>query len=365
MAESRGSTATPEHGQSSQKKGLIARILLFYRQVVAEMRKVVWPTRNELITYTIVVMVFVVCVRRARPGVRHRRVQGRQSRLRLTEELIVRSFVPCPSWKPAQPSRSLTAQPSTSPTSAAVEVTPEAAVEATAEAADVDDVVTPTESAEDAEPRGGRRASRRRRARGRPPRGVPRPPAEPARRLVRRALVRRLREPGQAQPREPPHLVVDGGVHPRHPGAAGRGHRDQAGAAQAGQAQQVPRLRPRPHGPHRRVVVDRAPHPGCHRLRGARPPADAAHLRRGHLDPLRRARDRSRQASAGGGAAKIEATLVDFEVGESVTVIDGAFATLPATINEINPDAQKLKVLVSIFGRETPVELSFDQVQKL
>ncbi|MFL6070061.1 MAG: transcription termination/antitermination protein NusG [Actinomycetes bacterium] len=69
--------------------------------------------------------------------------------------------------------------------------------------------------------------------------------------------------------------------------------------------------------------------------------------------------------SADGSPAKPEATLVDFEVGESVTVIDGAFATLPATINEINPDAQKLKVLVSIFGRETPVELSFDQVQKL
>jgi preprotein translocase subunit SecE len=60
VAESRGSTATSEHGQPSQKKGLIARILLFYRQVVAEMRKVVWPTRNELITYTIVVIVFVV-----------------------------------------------------------------------------------------------------------------------------------------------------------------------------------------------------------------------------------------------------------------------------------------------------------------
>ncbi|HVQ87056.1 MAG TPA: transcription termination/antitermination protein NusG [Actinomycetes bacterium] len=64
-------------------------------------------------------------------------------------------------------------------------------------------------------------------------------------------------------------------------------------------------------------------------------------------------------------AAAKETTIVDFEVGESVTVIDGAFATLPASINEINPDAQKLKVLVSIFGRETPVELSFDQVQKL
>jgi transcription termination/antitermination protein NusG len=60
-----------------------------------------------------------------------------------------------------------------------------------------------------------------------------------------------------------------------------------------------------------------------------------------------------------------EVAVVDFTIGESVTVIDGAFATLPATINEVNADAQKLKVLVSIFGRETPVELSFDQVQKL
>ena len=57
--------------------------------------------------------------------------------------------------------------------------------------------------------------------------------------------------------------------------------------------------------------------------------------------------------------------VVDFEVGESVTVMDGPFATLPATISEINPDAQKLKVLVSIFGRETPVELSFNQVTKI
>jgi len=46
-------------------------------------------------------------------------------------------------------------------------------------------------------------------------------------------------------------------------------------------------------------------------------------------------------------------------------VMDGPFATLPATVNEINPEAQKLKVLVSIFGRETPVELSFDQVAKI
>ena len=62
---------------------------------------------------------------------------------------------------------------------------------------------------------------------------------------------------------------------------------------------------------------------------------------------------------------KPEIRVVDFEIGESVTVMDGPFATLPATINEIMPEQAKLKVLVSIFGRETPVELSFHQVQKL
>ncbi len=71
------------------------------------------------------------------------------------------------------------------------------------------------------------------------------------------------------------------------------------------------------------------------------------------------------RAKTPGVTAPGEVQIVDFEVGESVTVIDGAFATLPASINEINADQQKLKVLVSIFGRETPVELSFDQVQKL
>ncbi len=64
-------------------------------------------------------------------------------------------------------------------------------------------------------------------------------------------------------------------------------------------------------------------------------------------------------------AEAVRAAAVDFEIGQSVTVMDGPFATLPATVNEINPDTQKLKVLVSIFGRETPVELSFDQVSKI
>lgn len=80
----------------------------------------------------------------------------------------------------------------------------------------------------------------------------------------------------------------------------------------------------------------------------------------------------TKQAAAAetGGAAprtgtSAPTTEVDFEVGESVTVMEGPFETLPATISEINTDTQKLKVLVSIFGRETPVELSFNQVAKI
>jgi transcriptional antiterminator NusG len=64
-------------------------------------------------------------------------------------------------------------------------------------------------------------------------------------------------------------------------------------------------------------------------------------------------------------AEAAKARTPEYEVGESVTVMDGPFATLPATVNEVNPVTQKLKVLVSIFGRETPVELSFDQVSKI
>ncbi len=62
--------------------------------------------------------------------------------------------------------------------------------------------------------------------------------------------------------------------------------------------------------------------------------------------------------------AAAQVTVLDFEVGDSVTVVDGPFATLQATIHEINPDTQRIKGLVEIFGRETPVELSFNQIQK-
>lgn len=76
---------------------------------------------------------------------------------------------------------------------------------------------------------------------------------------------------------------------------------------------------------------------------------------------------RSTAAAASSSEASLERPeiLVDFEVGESVTVMDGPFATLPASISEVNAEQHKLKVLVSIFGRETPVELTFNQVAKI
>ena len=61
MTDTRGATATPERGRAA-KKPLPARMSLFYRQVLAELRKVIWPTRKELVTYTTVVIVFVLVV---------------------------------------------------------------------------------------------------------------------------------------------------------------------------------------------------------------------------------------------------------------------------------------------------------------
>lgn len=73
----------------------------------------------------------------------------------------------------------------------------------------------------------------------------------------------------------------------------------------------------------------------------------------------------STAVAAEAGGLERPVVEVDYEVGESVTVMDGPFATLPATISEVNAEQQKLKVLVSIFGRETPVELTFGQVSKI
>ena len=71
------------------------------------------------------------------------------------------------------------------------------------------------------------------------------------------------------------------------------------------------------------------------------------------------------KAGAATGAARQLPAEVDFEIGETITIKDGSFAGLPGTISEIKPESGKLTVLVSLFERETPVELSFDQVTKL
>ena len=76
------------------------------------------------------------------------------------------------------------------------------------------------------------------------------------------------------------------------------------------------------------------------------------------------AREAAEAAGKPAPQRKVEVQVLDFEVGDSVTVTDGPFATLQATINEINADSKKVKGLVEIFGRETPVELSFDQIQR-
>ena len=77
----------------------------------------------------------------------------------------------------------------------------------------------------------------------------------------------------------------------------------------------------------------------------------------------------SKESREEGGATQVAAGgqvyEVDFSVGESVIVTDGPFESLPATISEIHPDTQKLQVLISLFGRDTPAELSFTQVSKI
>jgi transcriptional antiterminator NusG len=71
------------------------------------------------------------------------------------------------------------------------------------------------------------------------------------------------------------------------------------------------------------------------------------------------------ESGGGGTAVKKRVEVADFDVSDSVMVVDGPFATLHATITEINAESQRVKALVEIFGRETPVELSFSQIQKV
>lgn len=74
---------------------------------------------------------------------------------------------------------------------------------------------------------------------------------------------------------------------------------------------------------------------------------------------------KGQSVSVGGAMPRLLPAEVDFEIGETITIKEGSFAGLPGTISEIKPESGKLIVLVSLFERETPVELGFDQVTKL
>ncbi len=176
----------------------------------------------------------------------------------------------------------------------------------------------------------------------------------------------------KAEHRAAPRVDGHGGLHLPGRGADGRRRRDQERPAQDGQPRAHPRLRAGAHGPQRGQLVGRPPHPGRHGFVGnAHNPTPAA-LRRGLRHAEEPRRDQGRRARQGcegqgrqGGAARAIPAEVDFEVGETITIKDGSFAGLPGTISEIKPESGKLTVLVSLFERETPVELSFDQVTKL
>ena len=112
------------------------------------------------------------------------------------------------------------------------------------------------------------------------------------------------------------------------------------------------------HGSRRRLLVRRAQHPRRHRLRRQRRQAHAA-------DPARgRGMARQGREPEGTQEKKVRPRL-EYEVSEQVRVTSGPFADFNGAISEIDVDRSKLKVLVNIFGRETPVELEFGQVAKL
>ena len=236
--------------------------------------------------------------------------------------------------------------------------------------ADVAADAAATEAAADAdapdEPPCRRRGSRRRAAADEPAaeeaeadpvRRDPRGAAPGPRRLVRRALLRGLREPREDQPRDPHVLAQHGGLHLPDRGADPRGVGRQERRAQDGQGTTCCPATSwsawsSPTSRGRRCATPQAS-PASSATRTGPSPLSIDEVLQ-FLAPEEEKKEKV-----------VETKAADFEIGESVTVMDGPFATLPASISEIHADAQKLKVLVSIFGRETPVELSFSQVQKI
>ena len=191
-------------------------------------------------------------------------------------------------------------------------------------------------------------------------RAAPSSALRPARSLVRGPHAVGLREEGQAEPRGP-HLVHEhGGAHPRgrHP----HGGRRRVQGRQEGRRpeEDVPGLPARAVRARRRLLVRDPQHARASPASWARAPSPRrcpARTSRAFLSVVHRGRPRRSPSSA--------KPRLEYEIGETVRVKEGPFADFSGEIIEINEDQLKVKVLVNIFGRETPVELEFSQVAKL
>ena len=159
---------------------------------------------------------------------------------------------------------------------------------------------------------------------------------------VRQNLEHRIETMGQRNAGAP-------GPRPDRAGLGAQGR-----PARPGREADHARLRPRPDGDDRRRLGPRQEHPGRHRLRRLAQQAGAALPARGRPP-----------AAPDATAPSARAPAPSSRSGETVKVISGPLSDFSGEIAEINEDAAKLKVLVSIFGRETPVEVTYDQVKKL
>ena len=140
----------------------------------------------------------------------------------------------------------------------------------------------------------------------------------------------------------------------RHPGPGREGRRAGQGPQEDLVAEVLPRLHPGQHGAERRDLAHREVDAQGDRLRRR---LDAARRR----SPRREVREITDQMAEGAVRPKPK---VLFESGEHVKVIDGPFQDFNGVVEEVKPDKGKLRVLISIFGRATPVELDFVQVEK-
>ena len=190
-----------------------------------------------------------------------------------------------------------------------------------------------------------------------PAEAVPRPRTTrmPARGLVRGSYLRRIREQSEDEPRTAHPHDADGGKDLQRPHPHGRRHGDQRREETGGPEEGVPRLSARQDDLRQRFVVRRSEYPGVTGFVSAGTGSKPTPLSRREVEKILVVKKEE---------VKPQFRL-GFEEGDVVRIISGPFADFNGTISEINVDQSKLKVLVNIFDRETPVELGFDQVSKV